>query len=60
MIVTLAKLNVIYVQKQKNLPGVIKKVPFTTILTTAVITTYLQNLFRFSNDPFDKVLFSIN
>ena len=42
MLVTLTKLNVIYAQEQKNIPVVIKKVPFTTILATAVITAILK------------------
>ena len=59
MIVTFVKLNIIYAQEQKNMPVVIKKVPFTTILTTAVITAVLK-IFRFNNDSFDKALLSIN
>ena len=42
MIATLEKLNVIYAQEQKNMPLVIKKVPFTTTLTTEVITVTLN------------------
>ena len=42
MIVTLAKLNVIYAQEQKNMLVVINKVPFTTILTTVVVTAILK------------------
>ena len=45
MIVPLEKLNVIYAQEQKNMPVVIKKVSFTTILTTAVITVTLKIYF---------------
>ena len=42
MIVTFVKLNIIYAQEQKNMPVVIKKVSFTTILATAVITAVLK------------------
>ena len=42
MIATLEKLNVIYAQEQKNMPLVIKKVPFTTTLTNEVITVTLN------------------
>ena len=42
MIATLEKLNVIYAQEQKNMPLVTKKVPFTTTLTTEVITVTLN------------------
>ena len=42
MMVTLAKLNVIYVKEQKNMPVVIKKMSFMTILTTGVITAILK------------------
>ena len=45
MIVPLEKLNVIYAQEQKNMPVVIKKVLFTAILTTAVITVTLKIYF---------------
>ena len=38
VVVTLAKLNVIYAQEQKNMLVVTKEVPFATILTTAVFT----------------------
>ena len=55
----MARLNVTYTKEQKNMPVVIKKVPFTTILTTAVITAALK-IFRFNNDSFDKALFNIN
>ena len=60
--VVMTKLSVIYAQEQKNMPVVIKKVPFTTLLTTAVTTdySYIENLFHFNNDSFDKALFSIN
>ena len=44
MIVTLAKLKVIYAQEQKNMLVVINKVPFMTILTTAVVTAILTPL----------------
>ena len=42
MIVTFAKVNIIYAQEQKNMPVVIKKVSFTTTLATAVITAVLK------------------
>ena len=42
MIVTLEKLSVIYAQEQKNMLVVIKEVPFTTILRTAVVTAILK------------------
>ena len=42
MIATLEKLNVIYAQEQKNMPLVIKKVPFATTLRTEVITVTLN------------------
>ena len=42
MIATLEELNVIYAQEQKNMPLVIKKVPFTTTLTNEVITVTLN------------------
>ena len=42
MIVTLEKRNGTYAQKQKNMHVVIRKVPFMTILTTAVITATLK------------------
>ena len=42
MIVTFVKLNIIYAQEQKNMPVVIKKVSFTTILATAAITAVLK------------------
>ena len=42
MIATLEKLNVIYAQEQRSMPVVIKKVPFTTIFTTTVITATLK------------------
>ena len=45
MIVTLEKRNVIYSQEQRNMPVVIKKVPFTTILATAIITATLKIYF---------------
>ena len=37
IITTLAKLNVIYRQEKKNILVITKKLPFTTILTTAII-----------------------
>ena len=49
-IVTLAKLKVIYAQEQKNVLVVIKKVPFTTILTNCSYYGYIENLFRLNND----------
>ena len=45
MIVIMEKLNVIYAQEQKNMLVVIKEVPFTTILRTAVITAILLKYF---------------
>ena len=42
MIVTFAKVNIIYAQEQKNMPVVIKKMSFTTTLATAVITAVLK------------------
>ena len=38
MIVTLEKLSVLYAQAQNNMLVVMKEVPFTTILRTAVIS----------------------
>ena len=60
MKVTLEKLSVIYAQEQKNMLVVMKEVPFTTLLRTAAINSYIENQFRFNNDSFDKALFSIN
>ena len=37
------------------MPVVIKKVPFTTSYYS-----YIENLFLFNNDSFDKTLFTIN
>ena len=45
MIVTLEKLNVIYVKEQKSMSAVMKEVPFMTTLTTAVITFILKIYF---------------
>ena len=42
MIVTLEKLNVTYAQEQNNTLVVIKKVLFTTTLTSVVITVRLK------------------
>ena len=42
MIVTLEKLNVTYAQEQKNTLVVIKKVLFTTTLTSVVVTVRLK------------------
>ena len=42
MIVTFAKVNIIYEQEQKNMPAVIKKMSFTTTLEIAVITAVLK------------------
>ena len=38
VIVALAKLNIIYALEEKNMLVVTKKVPFTSILTTAIFT----------------------
>ena len=42
MIVTLEKLNVTYAQEQNNTLVVIKKVLFTTTLTSVVVTVRLK------------------
>ena len=55
MIVTLEKLSVIYAQEQKNILVVMKEVPFTNLLRTAAINSYIENQFRFNNDSFDSI-----
>ena len=42
IIVTLEKPNAIYAQEQKNMSVVIKEVPFTTVLGTAVVAAILK------------------